>query len=146
MLRGHLGTGGGVDDLAQDVFLRAWHALARWRPARGSFRTWLLAIARNRARDELRRARTRGFASPLQVEPPGKGRPPTEAFPALDAALVALPPDQRTAFLLADVHDLPLGDVAEIEQIPLGTLKSRLDRARKRLRAALEHTRRTHDV
>lgn len=137
VLRGHLGPDPEVDDLAQDVFLRAWRALASWRPRRGSLRTWLLAIARHRARDHLRRCARRPRPAPLAVDPPAPPAAPDGDRARLDAALADLPAERRVVFLLADVHGLPLAEIAAIEEVPLGTVKSRLDRARRALRAAV---------
>ncbi len=141
VLRGYLGNRTGVDDLAQEVFLRAWRALRTWRPRRGSFRTWLLAIARNRARDHLRRARRRPRELSLPADPAARPDPAPDPAPRLDAALASLPPERRVVFLLADVHGVPLDEIARLEDVPVGTVKSRLDRARKALRAALEAAR-----
>jgi RNA polymerase sigma-70 factor (ECF subfamily) len=68
--------------------------------------------------------------------PPTRGgvEPPTAR---LDRALEDLPDDQRVAFLLVEVHGLSLADVAAIEDVPLGTVKSRLSRALDKLRASL---------
>lgn len=127
-----------VDDLAQDAFVRAWRGLASWRRGRGTFRTWLLAIARHVARDHLRRVRRRPAPrSWPDVEPTAQPQPQAEASVRLDAALDALPPAWRTVVLLADAHGMPLAEVACVERVALGTVKSRLDRARKALRAAL---------
>ncbi len=138
VLRGSLGPTADVDDLAQEVFLRAWSALDGWRPRRGSFRTWLLAIARNLARDRLRRRARHPRTLPLGDGPAASAPSDPGLLEALDGALATLDPERRVAFLLADVHHLPLAEIATIERVPLGTVKSRLDRARKALRAALE--------
>ena len=137
VLRAHVGSAGPVEDLAQDVFLRGWRALRTWRASRGSLRTWLLTIARNCARDHLRRGRVRGTQIALASEPHAVVSASAQIPRGLDAALAALSTEQRVAFLLSDVHGVTPTEIAAIEGVPLGTIKSRLDRARKRLRAAL---------
>ncbi len=124
------------EDVAQEAFLSAWQRLATFDPARGSFSTWLLAIVRHRALNALRGRRPAPVPAP---EPCARPVAPDDDAIArrLDAALLELPVDQRLAYLLADVHGLPLAAVAEIEDVPEGTVKSRLARARERLRAAL---------
>ena len=130
------------EDVAQEAFLAAWRRLDTFDPARGSFAGWLLVIARNRALNALRR-RGSGGPAPLaeRPEPPATegGAPPPGggAVGDLDEALASLSPERRTAFVLSEVHGLPLAEVARIEDVPLGTVKSRVARAREDLRAAL---------
>jgi RNA polymerase sigma-70 factor (ECF subfamily) len=136
LLRARLGTSA-ADDLAQEAFLRAYRALGSWRPSRGSFRAWLLAIARNVARDRVRRRGVRPEERPLHDEPVAPPQVFGDAIDGLDRAFAALSPERRTVLLLADVHGVPLEEIARIEDVPLGTVKSRLDRARKAMRDAL---------
>ena len=124
------------EDVAQDAFLAVWAHLPAFDPRRGAFVAWLLTIARNLARNRLRTTRR---AERLRPVPPSDARPPasSDADPRIDAAVAALPDDQRAAFVLALVHGLPLETVALVEDVPEGTVKSRLSRAKERLRAAL---------
>lgn len=137
VVRAFVRDGHRVEDLAQDTFRRAYERLAQFDAARGRFRTWLLAIARNRCRDELRRrpadALVLSTVATCEVRDPS----PVDAT-SLDAALAALPPDQRMAFLLVHVFELAMDEVAQIEGVPTGTIKSRASRARARLRAVLK--------
>jgi len=140
-----------AEDAAQEAFLSAYRALHQFKG--GSFRSWLLRIAANAARDELRRRMRRIPARSLAAEtdddhaidPPDPGADPAAALddrslgPALEAALRSLPPDQREVILLADVHGFQYEEIAAATGVAMGTVKSRLFRARERLRRALEH-------
>ncbi|MHC4472819.1 MAG: sigma-70 family RNA polymerase sigma factor [Planctomycetota bacterium] len=125
------------EDAAQESFLAAFDNLDRFDETRGSFRAWLFRIARNRALNELKRRRPEPH--PAAVESAASaGRPADRGdFPELDRALASLPTALRSAFVLAEIHGLTYEEVALIEQAPLGTVKSRIHRARERLRAAL---------
>lgn len=127
------------EDVAQDAFVAAWRKLRTFDPSRGSFFGWLAAIARNRAFDvRSRRAPAPVANVPDRAAPAGGDALSEEdAHRALDRALAALPDEQRAAFVLAEVHGLPLAEVAAIEGVPVGTVKSRAARAREKLRAAL---------
>lgn len=136
-----------IDELAQEAFLRAWAHLDRYDPARAAFSTWLLAICRHLALNELGRAGHR-LEQPADDEDPAAaddaGSPP-EALQhkrrqqQLHAALARLPAAQRSVLALAYLRELPLADVARIEGISEDAVKQRLHRARLALRAALEN-------
>src|SRR5207244_2760826 len=118
----------------------AWTHLATYDPARGAFFTWLVRIARNRALNVLAKRTPEAMAEvPDRAAPvpADDGLTREQAHRRLDAALAALPAEQRAAFALSEIHGLPLADVAEIEDVPLGTVKSRIARAREKLREAL---------
>ncbi len=142
-----LGDPASAEDVAQDAFIRAWQRLETFRG--GSFRSWLFTIAANRARDELRRRGRRPALSldearddpdRADIDPPDAG--PTahelveqaELRRALEAALRTLPDDWREVVVLADIQGLNYAEVATVTGIPVGTVKSRLSRARGRLR------------
>lgn len=133
-----------VEDLAQETFLRAFRALPGWDPS-GSARlsTWVLTIATRLALDELRRHRPdaapleeagRRVAAPEATDARATGR---DVAAAIQRALETLSPDFQAAFLLREVHDLDYAEIARVLDVDVGTVKSRLSRARLALRSAL---------
>ena len=139
-----------AEDAAQDTFIRAWSAIDSFHG--GLVRPWLMRIATNRCYDVLR-AKSRRPADSLdaelfEVEPDWTSQASPEEHPesftarlelsaVLERALASLPEDQRLAVLLSDVHGHPYDEVAEITGVAIGTVKSRISRARARLRDAL---------
>ena len=127
-------------DAVQDSFLSAYGALNSFDPGRASFSTWLYRITKNRCLNMLKQHREiTGADFSLVASPsnPEHSASTREAIEALDRALDCLPEKQRTAFLLAEVQGLSLREVAQVEGVRQGTVKSRLSRARKQLRKAL---------
>lgn len=139
-LLGPSGQRGSCEDLAQETFLRVFRALASFNrdgPARLS--TWILTIATRLAIDHLRRERPSlepldAHASALVVS----GSVPPGLASALRRAVESLSPDFRAAFVLREGHQLSYGEIAAALEVDVGTVKSRLSRARAALRAALE--------
>jgi RNA polymerase sigma-70 factor (ECF subfamily) len=135
-----------IDDLAQEVFIKAYQALPRFR-FEASFYTWLYRIAVNKSRDELRKKKLRRFFSfqtldegiekevnvRLSVAPEDRD---TQELVAL--GLQSLPEKFRTAVVLKDIDGLSYEEIAEVMQCELGTVKSRISRARSMLRKALK--------
>jgi RNA polymerase sigma-70 factor (ECF subfamily) len=129
-----------VEDLAQETFLRAFRALPAFdRDAPGRLSSWLLTIATRLALDELRQRRP--TVEPLQAvqfQAAAASSPDRRLLSeALTRAVEALAPDHRAVILLRDVHGLAYEEVAAALAISLGTVRSRLSRARAELRAAL---------
>ena len=139
-----------AEDATQDTFVRAWASLDTFRGE--AVRPWLFRIATNRSYDLLRvrnrRAASSLEAEPFEIEPIWtSGGQPDEAPDAralrgelsihLERAIAALPEDQRTVVILADVQGLDYAEVAAATGSALGTVKSRLSRARGRLRQML---------
>lgn len=131
----HLVDAASADDLTQDVYLRAIPALGSFR-SDASARTWLLAIARNTCMDELRR-RTRGRALIERLRRRAESRPATEpdrsGVVAIDEAVASLEPDRRDAFVLTQVLGLSYAETAEVCGCEIGTVRSRVARARAQL-------------
>jgi RNA polymerase sigma factor (sigma-70 family) len=139
-LRGFLRKSGfgEADDIAQEAFLVAWSSLDRLRDDEG-FRAWLFGIAWRKALDHhrsARRAARRDQAwSEDQAEAP-RGADPADRL-ALEAALAGLPPDQRACVTLCLGQGWSHGEAAETLSLPLGTVKSHVNRGRERLLAVL---------
>lgn len=133
-------------DLTQDTFMKAWHALPTWRP-QAPFRSWLFQIARHAALDALRRRSVVRFET---LDPDSSivdGRPGPEALlhtrqrlEMLDAALGQVPIDHREVLLLREVEGLSYTEIAAALQIPQGTVKSRIARARAALLDVVQRT------
>jgi RNA polymerase sigma-70 factor (ECF subfamily) len=139
-----LGAGPHVEDLAQEVFLRACRALPHFDgagPARPS--TWLLTIASHVAIDARRKRRVPVQPLEPDVAVAGPDTPETERRRveigrAVARAAAALPDEQRDVFVLAEFHGLDMNEIGSVLSIPEGTAKTRLFRARERLRALLK--------
>jgi len=134
-----------VEDLAQDTFLKAWVHLGDYQPGRAQFSTWLFTIARRLAINELTRAASRReqAAGDDTPEPVCAGPGPPQALirlrrqDRLRAALRTLSTEDRSVLALAYVHELDLTEIARIEGVRPGAVRTRLYRARQRLRDAL---------
>ncbi len=130
-----------AEELAQETFSRAWRHAGSYDPRRGRVVTWLLAIARNLAIDHLRARRPEPLDPATIVDPeqalwtqPGEARERSaEAAEELRAALVDVPEDQRRALLLAALFGYTAREIGTIEQIPLGTAKTRIRAAMQAL-------------
>lgn len=131
-----------ADDLTQEVFLRALAALPRFQ-GRSSARTWLLSIARRTVVDSLRHAAARPRLSDRDdwqaeaehTQP--RGLPGFEDGIALAELLAAIPAERKDAFVLTQLLGLPYAEAAEAIGCPVGTVRSRVARARASLIALL---------
>jgi len=133
---------GAAEEITQDVFLRCWRAIDRYRPEQGSLAAWLLSIAHNRAIDELRSRRGRELRRTSVEDIPE----PVVLDPGFDAALLrgdvrraleGLPDNQREVVELIYWSGLTRREIAERLQLPLGTVHTRLRLAMDKLRQAL---------
>lgn len=126
---------GAADDLAQEAYLRAFRALPAFE-ARSSARTWLLGIARRTCADHLRTVvRRRRLEQRLAAEAV-LATPPSQPGDGNSADLVAaLPADRRSAFVLTQLLGLSYAEAADVEGVPVGTIRSRVARARADLAA-----------
>ncbi|MGX6604548.1 sigma-70 family RNA polymerase sigma factor [Micromonosporaceae bacterium Da 78-11] len=133
-----LAAPGEAADLTQETYLRAMRALPRF-GGRSSIRTWLFSIARRVAADHFRQASRR----PLEAAVPDweasanaahtRSRSRFEEHHALSDLIRGLPDERREAFLLTQVAGLSYAEVAEICECPIGTIRSRIARAREDL-------------
>jgi RNA polymerase sigma-70 factor (ECF subfamily) len=137
---------GRAEDLCQETLLRVVRAAEGWEP-RAPFRTWLYAVARNLAFDEARRQafrRTEPLDDPARAAEASDDPPPDRAAeaallrPKLEAALAALPDEQREVFLLREHAGLRFHEIAEVTGVPENTVKSRMRYALEGLRERLE--------
>ncbi|BCX05738.1 MAG: RNA polymerase subunit sigma-24 [Candidatus Roseilinea sp.] len=146
-----LGEPSAAADATQEAFLSAFTHINDYRG--GSFKSWLLRTVTNACYDALRYAKRRPATS-LEGDDTDEGHSLADVLPAavedpLDVAerkelrrfiaraALQLPPDQRITFVLSDIQGLSYEEIAEAMQVSLGTVKSRLSRARAKLRDAL---------
>lgn len=129
-LAAHLVAPDEADDITQDVFVRAYRSLPRFR-ADASARTWLLSIARNACADAIRsRRRRRRLHTRLEQSTTDTVVPGPEPRTELDALLASLTPDRRVALTLTQVLGCSYFEAAEVCGVPVGTIRSRVARAR----------------
>lgn len=135
-----LGNREDAEDVTQDVFLAAFANLSGYDSSRAVFSTWLFIIARNRCINLLQRRQPIPLNEPDAIRDVASTDPIAceELSQQLDRALAALPVEQRSAFILAEIEELPYAEIARIEQTSLGTVKSRIHRAKQRLQSLLE--------
>jgi RNA polymerase sigma-70 factor (ECF subfamily) len=148
-----LGDEDQAQDASQEAFISAFRAIASYRG--GSFKAWLLRTVTNACYDELRRQKRRP-TTPLEPDTdegeemdsprwladpsltPDQQLEADELEHAIQHCLDALPSEFRTVVVMADIEGLDYSDVAKAAHVPLGTIKSRLARARLRLRECLQ--------
>jgi RNA polymerase sigma-70 factor (ECF subfamily) len=137
-----------AEDLVQDTMLKAYRAWRQYRPGTNA-KGWLLTILRNTFINDYRRRKLEPVAMDLEaVEPHALYRAVEETDPEgaffskiVDAkvleAIDALAPEFREVLVLSDIEGMRYAEIAETLQVPVGTVKSRLFRARRQLQAAL---------
>lgn len=128
---GLTGDRAAAEDAMQEAFLRIYKHLPRYR-TQSRFSTWLFAIARNCAIDELRRRTRRNVLGRRAVSPEAIDEGPAAALEVRDAVL-ALPLELREPIIWIDVLGATYAEAARALKVPLGTLKSRVHKARHTL-------------
>jgi RNA polymerase sigma-70 factor (ECF subfamily) len=151
-----MGEGDSASDATQDAFISAYKNIGHYRG--GSFKGWLLRIVTNACYDELRRRKRRPATSlealtvvetgpdaegeaqlASDIESPERHAERVELGGAIQRCLDDLPDDQRMAVVLCDVQGFDYGEIAQSMGTALGTVKSRIARARLKLRDCLQH-------
>ncbi len=145
-----LGSPQAAEDAAQEAFLSAYRALNRFDG--GNVRSWLLRIAANQSKDELRRRRRKDQAGSLNqifdtadvpIELPDQAESIEQLIERkelggqLQAALLGIPFDQRQAIVLSDIYGYRYDEIAAMTATSVGTIKSRIHRGRQQLRKVL---------
>jgi len=144
-----LGRSSEVEDLAQEVFIKMYHSLKHL-TLRTNFSSWLYRVTVNLCIDEIRKKKLRRFFSLETV--PGKEldawqHRPDEGLMALeqkemseiiDNAISQLKPEHRIVIVLRDIEGISQEEISEVLKLPIGTVKSRIFRAREELRKKLK--------
>ena len=139
-----------AEDATQDAFISAYKSLNKFRG--GNFKAWLLRIATNGCYDELRRHKRRPQSSIDELtednesfafmrdpqDSPEAHQQKVDLVLAIEECLQGLPDDQRITAVLGDVEGYDYSEVAQMTSVSLGTVKSRLSRARRKLRDCLQ--------
>ena len=130
-----------AEDIVQETFVRVYQHRQSFN-FQHCFSTWIYTIALNLARNQLRRYRKFKFFDISEMEGHEtefavEMKLPSRLPQAIDAAIKELPEKYRTAFMLRDVQEMPYEEVAAVLNVPLGTVKSRVNRARLLLRDKL---------
>jgi RNA polymerase sigma-70 factor (ECF subfamily) len=135
-----------AEDLVQETYLRALRFSSRFQPGT-HLRAWLFQILRNtfltfyRLREReapLAEDGVPDWDAPMFHDAPEEGPGVQEVHTDLERALLKLPEQFRTVLLLAEIEGMPLDEVAQVMACPVGTVKSRIFRAKERLRAMLK--------
>lgn len=131
-----------AEDLVQETFLRVWTHRQDY-DFSYCLSTWIYTIALNLAKNELRKHRKFRFFNLAEMTEKGLELPDPRMGPSalghmLDQAIGTLPPKYKAAFLLRDVEQMSYEEVAQILGVPLGTVKSRVNRARSVLKEYLK--------
>ena len=130
-----------VEDIVQEVFLSAYKNIHSFNPEIRRFSTWLFRIARNKCLNEIKKRKEQlvpELPDVAGLQNPVDDLLTKEVFIKLDNALNQLSFRHRTVFILAELQGLSYAEIAQIEGISIGTVKSRLSRTKEKLRHILK--------
>ncbi len=142
MVRNLIGDEHICEDIAQEVFFAAYKKLRTFDESQSKFSTWLFTIARNKSINYARRKRIISFGKlpdDLESNIVADTVEQAELFEKLNGLLDKLPNAQKRAFTLAEFENLSYEDIAQIEGVRLGTVRSRIHRAKKKIAKALKN-------
>jgi len=146
---GIVGSADDAEDVAQQVFVKAWQALETFRPG-GSLGSWLYRITVNAAIDATRRRRPQvaldDIAPPQAAQRTERSVLDAEEAERVRRAVRNLPPASRAALVLREYEQLSYAEIAEVLNVPLGTVMSRLHYARQSLKESLSSQEHAHDT
>jgi RNA polymerase sigma-70 factor (ECF subfamily) len=127
------------EDIAQDVFFTAYRKLRTFNNGQGSFPTWLFTIARNKSLSAIKKKKlltiNDDFETAAENAPDNLEQ--QEFLNELNRQLHSLPHNQKTVFVMAEFEKLPYEQIAQIERVRIGTVRTRLHRAKRKLAKAL---------
>ena len=134
-----------AEDIAQDTFCTAFRKIEQFDAEKGTFAVWLITIARRLCINAMKKSTPLNMAEPPESAAPRSQTPDrlaarSDTFEALDRALAGLSDEHRRALVLAEIEELSHEEIAEIEGIAIGTVKSRISRAKLALRGSLRPT------
>jgi len=136
-----------AQDCLQDAMLRIYRSIGGFK-GQSSFSTWVYRITMNTCLDELRRRKSRnvtsldnlvdnGYSPSDDVNTPEKHAVTSEQRRVLDKAIAELPEDMRSAIVLRDIQGFSYDEIAVMQDVNIGTIKSRISRGREKLRQIL---------
>jgi RNA polymerase sigma-70 factor, ECF subfamily len=139
------------EDLTQEIFIKVFRSLNSYKPESGTLITWMVRVGRNHLIDHYRKFKVeRAQTGPLEVqnekveENPGRYSSPVEALEQrelsrrIHRALLKIPEDLREAVILRDLEEFTYEEIADVLRLPLGTVKSRINRGRAELARLLK--------
>jgi RNA polymerase sigma-70 factor (ECF subfamily) len=133
-----------AEDLVQETMIAVWTKASQYAPGRGAASTWVFTIARNLRIDRLRRESSayfvdlEGFDAPSEDTAGDENLNRSQMEGHVATALAQIPPEQRELLILSYVEDVPQVMIAQRLKLPLGTVKSRMRLAYRRMRKLLE--------
>ncbi len=135
------GDPGLAEDIAQDTFIRAWQNLPKYQP-KAPFKSWVYRIATNATLDVLRSQKETVDIDNLPLSTSAKGPESMleekERASMVEQAVLALPPSSRKVLVLREYEQLSYKEIADVLDIPVGTVMSRLNYARNTIKKSLK--------